>query len=126
MAQAVSRLPLTMKARVRARLNLCGICSGQSETGTGFPKSSLVFPCQYHSTVAFHTHIPSGVNNRPLRGRGSETFSPHRHEHRIISQNMLLQENSNEKYNRYLLLLNLEGFPQSVQVKYPQTSKFSS
>jgi hypothetical protein len=36
MAQAVSRRPLTTEARVRAQVNPCGICDGQSGTGTGF------------------------------------------------------------------------------------------
>jgi hypothetical protein len=36
MAQVVSRRPLTAEARVRAWVNLCGICGGQSVTGTGF------------------------------------------------------------------------------------------
>jgi hypothetical protein len=37
-----------------------GICGGQSDTGTGMSPSSAIFPCQYHSTVALHTHISSG------------------------------------------------------------------
>jgi hypothetical protein len=48
MAQAVSRRPLTAEARVRP----CGICGGQSGTGTGISPSTSVFPCQFHSTVA--------------------------------------------------------------------------
>jgi hypothetical protein len=59
MAQVVSRRPLTAEARVPARVNPCGICGGQSDTGTGFSPSSSVFPCQYHSTVALHSHISS-------------------------------------------------------------------
>jgi hypothetical protein len=42
MAQVVSRRPLTAEARVRARVNPCGICAGQSGTGTGF----AAFRCQ--------------------------------------------------------------------------------
>jgi hypothetical protein len=42
MAQVVSRRPLAAKAQVRAQVNPCGICGGQSGTG-----SSSVFPCQY-------------------------------------------------------------------------------
>jgi hypothetical protein len=56
MAQAVSRRPLTAESQVRARVNPCGICGGQSGTGTGFSQSSSVLLCQYHSTVVLHTH----------------------------------------------------------------------
>jgi hypothetical protein len=52
MAQAVSRRPLTAKARVRPWVSLCGICGDQSGTGTGFSPSTSVFPFQFHSTGA--------------------------------------------------------------------------
>jgi hypothetical protein len=52
MSQAVSRRPLTVDARVRSRVSPCGICGGQSGTGTGFFPITEVFPCQFHSTGA--------------------------------------------------------------------------
>jgi hypothetical protein len=60
MAQAVSRRPATAEARVRSWVSPCGICVGQSDTGTGFSASTSVFPCQFHSTGA------------PLLGKGQK------------------------------------------------------
>jgi hypothetical protein len=57
MAQAVSRWPPTAEARVRARVDPCGICGGQSVTGAGYSSSSLVFPWKYHSTIAPYSYI---------------------------------------------------------------------
>jgi hypothetical protein len=54
MDQAVSRRPLTAKARVRARVNPCGICGGQSGIGRGLSPSSSVFPVNI---------IPSSLSN---------------------------------------------------------------
>jgi hypothetical protein len=60
MAQAVSRRSLTAEARVRTRVNPCGICGGQNGTGTGFSPSSSVFLCQYHSTVVLQNSYHLG------------------------------------------------------------------
>jgi hypothetical protein len=62
-AQVVSRRPLTAEARVRARVNPCGICGGKSGTGTGFSPSSSVSPVNIISTVALQTHIIWGMRN---------------------------------------------------------------
>jgi hypothetical protein len=64
MAQAVSRWPLTAEARVRTRVNPCGICGGQSGTGQVFSEY-FVFPCKYHSTIAPYSSItaPWGVRS---------------------------------------------------------------
>jgi hypothetical protein len=43
---------ITAEARIRFRVSPRGICGGQSVTGTGFSPSTLVFPCQFHSTDA--------------------------------------------------------------------------
>jgi hypothetical protein len=45
MAQAVSRRPLTAEAQVRALVSTCGICGGQSGTGTDFYSSFSAFSC---------------------------------------------------------------------------------
>jgi hypothetical protein len=48
LAQAVSRRPVTAEARFRSRVSTCGICGGQSGTGTGLFPSTSVSPCQFH------------------------------------------------------------------------------
>jgi hypothetical protein len=68
MAQAVSRRPLTAEVRFRSRVSPCGICGGQSGTGTGFSSSTLVFPCQFYSVGA------------PLLGKTEKTNHLH---HRV-------------------------------------------
>jgi hypothetical protein len=60
MAQAVSRLPLTAEALLRAWHILCGICGAQSNTGRNVSPITSVYPCQYHSTVAHLVHISPG------------------------------------------------------------------
>jgi hypothetical protein len=83
MARAVSRRPLVAESRVRARFNPCGICSGQSDTGTDFSQS-IFFP--FPLSESFHRgspclYITREMNNRPVGGCSSETpFHPHRHE----------------------------------------------
>jgi hypothetical protein len=85
MAQAVTRWPLTAEVRVRTRVSPGEIWGGQVNTGTGFSPSPLVFPCQYLSTEALHTHVPYniwGTNNRPARlwSQFRDMVSPRRHE----------------------------------------------
>jgi hypothetical protein len=72
MGQAVSRRRLTAEDRVRVRVKPCGICGGQSGTGTGV----VVLPCQYYSNMAVRIHIGLvtwGMKNTPV-GRSSETL----------------------------------------------------
>jgi hypothetical protein len=58
-AQAVNRRLHTAAARIRVQFNSCGICGGQSGTGTGFLRV-LQFTCQFLFHLLFHTHLSSG------------------------------------------------------------------
>jgi hypothetical protein len=76
MAQAVSRWLLTADARVRARVSICGICSGQNGTGTGFFSEFFGFPCQYHSTIAPYSSAPHEVCESSDQAAHYHTFGP--------------------------------------------------
>jgi hypothetical protein len=72
MAQVVSHRHLTADARFRAQFNPCGICDGQSGTGTGFSPSSSVFPSQYIIPPSLSKFVSSGeyanVSKHPRLG----------------------------------------------------------
>jgi hypothetical protein len=58
MAQVVSRRPLSAESRVRARVNPCGICGGQSGTGIGLSPEFFGFPL----SVSFHRRSPNSYH----------------------------------------------------------------
>jgi hypothetical protein len=47
MAQAVSRLSLTVESRVRPQVSPCGICGGRSGTGKAFPQILRFSPVSF-------------------------------------------------------------------------------
>jgi hypothetical protein len=76
MDQVVSRRSLFAKAWVRAQVSPCG---RQSDTGTRFFPTSLVFHLSISPWLSIHTYtyISPGDELRPIRGRSSDTSSNH-------------------------------------------------
>jgi hypothetical protein len=56
MTQAVIRMPVIAKARVKPQVILCGVYGGKSGLRTGISLSASFFPGQYH-----HTNAPYSV-----------------------------------------------------------------
>jgi hypothetical protein len=75
MAQVVGRRPLTAEDLVVVRVSPCGICSGQSDSGTAFLRVLRFSPI-------FTGRIIWGMNERPFGGFNSDTVWSYRHEQR--------------------------------------------
>jgi hypothetical protein len=83
MCQVISRRSVIAEARVRdrSRVRPCGMCDGQSDTGTCFSLSHSVFSCQCYSTAALPTHISLGGRTVvPLGPAVQRHYLTHRHE----------------------------------------------
>jgi hypothetical protein len=68
MDQADSYRPLTAEAWFRDQFSACGICGGQSGTGTVF-----LWILQFFAVSVIPSWVSILTNNRPVGGRSSET-----------------------------------------------------
>jgi hypothetical protein len=67
MAQAVSRWPLTAQARVRARVDPCGICGGQSGAVAGFLRVPRFSPASIIPPLLHICHRPMRCVIAPIK-----------------------------------------------------------
>jgi hypothetical protein len=72
MAQAVSRRPLTVQARVRTRVSPCSICGVKCHSDRFLSQLFGFLPISFHCGSPY-AYIAWGINNRPVGGRSSET-----------------------------------------------------
>jgi hypothetical protein len=77
-AVTVSRQPLAAEARVWSRVGPCGICGGQSGTGTGFSPSISGFSFNIIPPI-FHTLLHLHFLTRRTKGWSLVTFQKAMH-----------------------------------------------
>jgi hypothetical protein len=70
-AQVVSHQLLTMEAGFATRGNACGICVGQSCTGTGSSVGLSLFPINIASVLHIHLYIIWGMESGAISGCSS-------------------------------------------------------
>jgi hypothetical protein len=66
--ETVSRRHLPVVTRIQSKVSPCEICGGRTNTGRGSPPSTLVFPCQWHSTGApcSSIHLPEVLSSQQI------------------------------------------------------------
>jgi len=74
MVQAVSWQSLTAGARFQSQVSPCKICGVQSGTVTVFFSQYFCFPCQYHSTNATYSSLPTCMPPRRTDAQSLGTF----------------------------------------------------
>ena len=63
MTQEVGRRSLITERLDRSQESPCGICGGQSGTGSGISARTSVFPCQYSSMLHVRSFIHSFIDH---------------------------------------------------------------